>query len=178
MNWLIFAMITYAAMALEMGLEPMPVLGRVSFMLILAVFVGLMARPHAVVCALLILGVLVDLKHLVGLIGPAALGYGVGAYAVLRLRSLVFRESILALAVMVFAVGLCVQLVIVALLTVRGLDWIRAQPIEHWILADELKNRFVDLILSVIAAVPISYGLFRFAAIWNFQAKTRSERHF
>jgi len=147
MNWIVFALAAYVMLALEVGLRtllgiPGPDGVSPSFVLVLAVYIGMMAPAHVVPWAMLILGVLVDLRPGaapdVTIVGPMALGYLVGAYVVLQLRGLVFRESVLALSALVFAGGLFVQLVAVGLLTMRGLPWPTGQPIEGWNAPDQL----------------------------------------
>ena len=105
MNWIVFAIFAYIALALETGLGtllaiPGPTGPSPGFVLILAVFIGLMAPSIAAAWGMLILGALIDLQT--GdlgypLIGPAALAYLVGAFAALQLRAMVLRQSIITL---------------------------------------------------------------------------------
>jgi cell shape-determining protein MreD len=181
MNWPVFALFAYVAAALDLGLGSLPVVGEASFILILAVFVGLNAPGSVVAWALLILGLLVDLQpgpvHGAVLLGPGALGFLAGAYAVLQLRTLLFRESVMTLAVMVLAVGVFVQLVMVALLTMRGLPMI-AEPIAGWNAADQLAHRFMQLLYTAALSVPVGWVLIRSRPLWGFAGKGRAERHF
>lgn len=185
MNWLVFALITFAALVLETGLRTLFALGpgvTPSFLLVIAVFIGLLAQPGVVVWSMLVLGVLTDIQGgpVAGgvIIGPAALGYLAGAYAVLQLRTLVFRESVFTLAVMTFVVGVFVQLVVVAMFTIRGLPIVPAEAIQGWSAAEQLVHRFLELLYSAVAAVPIGLVLFRFAGLWGFHHTPRSGRHY
>jgi len=181
MNWLVFILVTYVGLAMQSGLETLLAIPDAqtgvspSWLLILAVFVGLSAPASVVPWAMLMLGILVDLSSPIAgggvLVGPGALGYLVGAFAVLQLRGLVFRQSMFTLAVMVFVVGLLIQLVIVALLTGRGLSWLTAQPLAGWNAMDQLAHRFLMLIYSAIAAIPAGYVLFKLTPVWGFGAK-------
>ncbi|MFA9478716.1 hypothetical protein ACERK3_10445 [Phycisphaerales bacterium AB-hyl4] len=184
MNWLIFIIAAYVLLALESGLRLLLQVWGVSpsLLLVLAVYVGLMAPSAVVPWAFLILGLLTDLQP--GpvrdgtVIGPAALGYLAGAYVVLQLRGMVFRESVLALAVLVLVVGIFVQLVYVALLTARGMGMLTAEPIVGWSTPDQLAHRFVMLLYTAVAAVPLGFVLFRTAGAWGFANRARTERHF
>ncbi|MEX0654561.1 MAG: hypothetical protein WDZ31_02840 [Phycisphaeraceae bacterium] len=185
MNWLIFAIAAYLLLALESGLRTLLAVGdgvSPSFLLVLAVFIGMMAPSSVVPWAFLAIGLLVDLQpgpvRDVTLIGPAALGYLAGAYVVLQLRTLVFRESVLALAVLVLAVGIFVQLVYVALLTARGLPMLTAEPVVGWSAADQLVHRFLELLYTAVLAIPLGLLLFKSAGIWSFVHRARGDRHF
>lgn len=184
MNWLIFIISAYLLLALQEGLRTLLTIGDVSpnFILVLAVFVGMMAPGHVVPWALLALGVLMDLQpgpvREATLIGPAALGYLAGSYVVLQLRTMMFRESVLALGVLVLAVGVFVELVTVAVLTARGLSVLTGEPIAGWSAPDQLVHRFLALLYTAVLALPIGAVLFKTAPLWAFAVRARGERHF
>ena len=187
MNWLIFAIAAYLLLALETGLRTLlalPLLADASprLLLILAVYVGMMAPASTVPWAFLALGLLTDLQpgpaRDVILIGPAALGYLVGAYVVLQLRAMVFRESVLALSVLVLVGGIFVHLCWVALLTARGLPMLTHEPIVGWSAADQLVHRFLELLYTAVVAVPVGLVLFKVSPIWHFNHRSRADRHF
>lgn len=186
MNWLVFGLAAYFTLALEVGLRtllavPGPDGVAPSLLLVLAIYIGLMAPSHVVPWAMLALGVLVDLRPGTApeltLIGPAALGYLAGAGVILHLRSLVFRESVVTLTALVFATGLFIQLVIVALYTARGLPMLTGQPVEGWRAADQLVHRFFVLLYSTAVAIPLGAALLRTTPIWGFTGRGRGERH-
>lgn len=183
MRWSTFAIVTLLALVLQAGLRPLlgvpDALGVApSFLLIEATFIGLLAPSATIAWAFLILGILADLQGgpVSGgvIVGPAAIGYLIGAYAVVQLRALVFRESAFTLAVMTFVVGVFVQLVIVALYTVRGV--LPAGPIEGWTAADQLMDRFFELLYSAALALPVGFVLFRLLPLWGFPKVARSDR--
>ena len=187
MNWLIFAILTYVFLLMQVGLTALlgiPDAQGVTpdFLLIFAVYIGMQAPGRYVGWAMLAIGLCANL--LPGpvadgpILGPEALGYLAGAFAVLQLRTLVFRESMISLASMVFVVGVFIQLVIVALYTARGLPFLLGQPIPHWSASDELFERFQVLLYSAIAAVPIGMVLLRLNPVMNFNPGKRSERVF
>lgn len=182
MNWLIFAVAAYLMLALEVGLRtllavPGPDGVAPSFVLILAVYIGLMAPASVVPWAMLALGVLIDLRPgadpAVTILGPAALGHLAGAAVILHLRALVFRESVISLAALVLVTGIFIQLVAVALYTARGLT---GEPIAGWNAADQLVHRFLMLVYSALAAVPVGLLLLRTTPVWGFAGRGRGER--
>lgn len=188
MRWSVFFIFAYVFLAVEAGLDRLLAYGGVSpsFLLVLGVFVGLSAPKMTVVWSMLILGLLTDLTHdytmadqqILWLIGPATLGYLCGALVVLQLRALVVRESAIALAVMVFVVGVFVYLVVVAMLTLRGLPWPTANPIADWSAADELAQGFFKLLYSAILALPLGLVLTKTEPLLAFlPGKSRAHHH-
>jgi len=180
MHWPVFAIFTFLLLILEDGLRTLISIGYTSpsLLLILLVFIALWASPAIGGWAAVILGLLTDLTtpvyaigevHDVALIGPCCLGYLTGAIVIVQLRGMVFRDSSLAMGVLVIISGAFVHLVIMALLTMRGLPWPVAEPIPGWSAADQLVARFFDLLYSGLVAVPLGYVLIRSRAIWGFQ---------
>jgi rod shape-determining protein MreD len=187
MRWLIFIIFAFAALVLELGLRnllKLELAGDASpgFVLILAVFIATWAPPRVALWSGLILGLLLDLTtpfmHEDGaymLMGPAALGYLLGSYAVVQLRGLMYRDSPFALAALVFLGGIFVHLMIVAVLTVRGLPFL-AYPIPGWDAPSQLYHRFWELLYSAIVAVPIGFVLLRTLPLWAFEGVKASRR--
>jgi hypothetical protein len=144
--------------------------------LILLVFVAVRAPRSAVAWAALVLGFLIDLKPLpmpneladVALIGPGCLGYLAGGFVVVHLRSMVFRESSLTLAAMVLVAGVFAHLIMVALLTMRGLPWPLGEPVHGWDVADQLAGRFMEVVYTAGCAVPVGTLLRRLTPLWGF----------
>jgi len=185
MNWLVFAITSYIFLLLQVGLTPLlgiPDARGVSpdFLLILAVYIGLLAPTKTVAWGMLTLGILANLlpgpEPTGPILGPEALGYLAGAFAILQLRTLVFRESVLSLVIMVFVVGIFIQLVTVALYTGRGLPFLLGSPIPHWSASDQLVHRFLELLYSVVIAIPLGIVLIRLKPAFNFTAGPRGER--
>ncbi len=179
MRWPVFAILAYLFLVLEEGLRTLVAIGYTSpsLLLILAVFVGLWAPSRAAAWAGLALGLLIDLSHPVrlagqafdfALIGPACLGYFAAVYVTLQLRGMVFRDSALAIGVLVLIAGLFARLVAIAILTVRGLPWLVAEPLAGWDAADQLVAGFLELLYTAVVAVPIGYLLIRFKWVWGF----------
>lgn len=179
MRWPVFALFAYVLLVLEHGLRTLFVIGHTSpsFLLILAVFIGLWAPPMTAAWAAMALGILADLGSPlqpagqsldVALIGPIALGFVTASYVAVQLRGLVFRESSLAFGVMVFLAGIFAHLVTVAVLTVRGLPWFVAEPVAGWAAADQLVQRFLEVVYSAGVAIPMGYVLQRLHRVWGF----------
>lgn len=187
MNWLVFSITTYIFLLMRVGLTTLlgvPDAQGVSpdFLLIFAVFVGMQAPARMVGWAMLTIGLCANL--LPGpiaegpILGPEALGYLAGAFAVLQLRTLVFRESVISLAIMVLVVGIFIQLVTVMLYTGRGLPLFLGQPVPNWSASNELFSRFLMLLYSAAAAVPIGLVLLKLAPLMRFAPGQRAQRVF
>lgn len=190
MRLLTFAIIVYVVLALETGLRvllsvPGPTGVSPSFMLILAVYVSLTAPAPTVAWTTLLLGLLVDLRPIglgeqsqdVVLIGPACLGYFVGGYVAVQVRGMLFRESPITMGIMVFIMGIFVHLVIVALVTLRGLPIVPADGIAGWHAAEQLGHRFGELVYTAVVAVPLGFVLMRFDSLWRLSPLAGRGRH-
>ncbi|RMH13760.1 MAG: hypothetical protein D6698_13585 [Gammaproteobacteria bacterium] len=185
MNWLAFSILAYLCLLMQVGLTPLlgipdPTGAMPNFLLVYAVYIGMNAPPRLVGWSMLLIGVLANL--LPGplpegpILGPEALGYLFGAFAVLQLRGLVFRESVISLAMMVLFVGIFVELVVVALYSARGLPFLLGHPIPHWDPSDQLFERFWVLLYSVVVSIPFGAMLIKLSPILRFSPVQRSER--
>jgi rod shape-determining protein MreD len=182
MNWLVFTLISYLAVTVQRGMRPVWMIDSVSLgdvspslLLITLVFVTLHAPNWPALWGALTLGVLAEVLATpmpeAVLLGPHTLGFLAGGYAILQLRGMVFRQSLLAFVVLVMIAGLFVQLVAVALLTARGIPWPLGEPVPGWSAADQLVERFLDLLYTAALAVPLGWALFRTTPIWGFAGK-------
>ncbi len=189
MNWLVFAITSYIFLLMQVGLTSLmgiPDAQGVSpdFLLILAVYIGLLAPAKTVAWGMLALGLLANLlillpgdpAHTGPILGPETLGYLAGAFAILQLRTLVFRESVFSLVIMVFVVGIFIQLVTVFLYSARGLPIFLNDPIPNWSASDQLVHRFLELLYSALIAIPLGLILIRLRHAFNFTAGPRGER--
>ncbi|MEM9882335.1 MAG: hypothetical protein AAF800_05415 [Planctomycetota bacterium] len=184
MNWLPFAITAYVFYALQASLGPAWSVGGATpnLLLILAVFVGVSATRAVVPWALLVVGVLLDtlpgpLRDQGVIVGPQAVGFLVGAYAVLQLRNLLFRESVLTVVLLVLAVGGFAALVETLLITLRGVPWLADQP-AGWGAIDQLGKRLPELLYTAAAAVPVGLLLGVTRPLWGFAKKAKAERVF
>ena len=182
MNWIVFAIAAYLFIALEVGLRPLFLASEVepSFVLILAVYIGLMAPSQALVWAFLILGALLDLAagpiSGVYILGPSALGYLVGSCAIIQFRGLVFRESLFSLAVMTIVAGIFIHLTIVFIYTFRGFGVITGEPVAQWSATGQLFNRLLELFYTAALAFPVGWLLYKTTPIWDFPGKKNKRK--
>lgn len=176
MRWLTFTIFAYVFAAADAGLANLLQIGgvRPNLLLILGVFIGLSAAPMSLAWAMLVLGVLADIVNspLAGVgatvLGPSALGFLFGGWAMLQFRGLVFRQSAIAMGVLVFLTGIFVHLVIVATVSMRGMAWPVGEPVPGWSATDQLVHRFMELIYTAILAVPLGAILIHFEQWWGF----------
>lgn len=170
---------------MQLGLTPAWIVGGATpnLLLILAVFVGVSARKSAVPWAMLILGLLLDSQHgpladgnLI-LLGPHAVGYLVGAYVVLQLRNLLFRESVITIVLMVFAVGGFAALVETLIYAVRGLPWFAHDPLG-WSTTQQLWRRLQEILYTAAVAIPVGLLLQSTRRFWGFTGRGKNQRVF
>ena len=166
MNPLAVGLLFFAAALLQVGLEPWWRVGGVAPepLLVLVAFLALLGpAPPAVLLALLG-GVLADVlgSPFVGnaILGPRALGYTVGAWAIVQARGSLFRGSVVTLVVMVLLGGFFAELVATSLVTLRGAGPLPGAPPQGWVASGELWRRLGRLLLTAAAAVPLGAGLF------------------
>lgn len=173
----IFAIFCYVFLVLEISLRRANMDGAMpNLMLILLVFVGMYAPFKVVLWSGMAIGILVDLAyaqnvaepvHTAAIVGPNALAYLLGGYTSVKLRTMVFRDSPITLAVMVLVVGIVVYLTAVLLLRIRGFIGF-SDPIRHFSASGELVTAFVEIIYSAVLAVPIGFLLGQFTGILGF----------
>lgn len=184
MRWFVFLIFAFVLLVVEMGLRSLlrvnTSAGEIcpSFLLVLATFVALWAPSRIVPWAMLVIGLLADLQPIPvvdpvsvpSIIGPATLGYLLAGYAVLQVRTFLFRHSPLAVAISVVVAGIFLHLVIVAALTMRGLP-LPGFPgrLDGWIIGDQLYRRFFDLLYTAALAVPLGWLLTRTLPAWGFE---------
>lgn len=183
MRWLIITIFTLFMFVLDQGLSALVEVSGVtpSFLLVFAMFLALTAPVDKVPWLMICLGLCFDLSILYPLaggqqdfvlLGPGALGFLLGGWTAIQMRNVVFRDSPLAIAVTVFVAGLFVHLVIVMLLSLRGLGVLTAEPMSQWIWSDQLVRRFFSLIYSAAVALPLSFLLIRLEPLMGITPKT------
>ncbi|MEO0515031.1 MAG: rod shape-determining protein MreD [Planctomycetota bacterium] len=181
MNRLVFIVASYLALLTQATLQPLWQLGggasgqsiTPSVFLVLAVFVGQCGPGVAALGSALILGVLADIfarpyPELGVLIGPYTLGFTVGVYAVLQLRTLLFRHAVLTLAVMTLVAGVFVELVAAMMLGLRGLSFLTDHPLPDAGVATTLGRGLLGTLYSVALSLPLGWLLLRTRSLWHF----------
>lgn len=184
MRWTVFAIFTFLMLVLETGLRALltiPV-GSMddtapSFLLVLAAYVALHAPRRLVPWAMLIVGLIIDAITTLGIaepvqdvviIGPAALGFLFGGIATIQLRSIINRDSPATLPIVTFAAGIFIHAMIVFLISMRSWPFIPSDPVPNWHAADQLANRFLQLLYTTVLAIPLGFIFRRTDRLWGF----------
>ena len=192
MRHVIFSLTLFVLLTLELGLKQLLVIPRdggvtPSFTLILMVYVAVSAPRLIVIWSALVIGLCIDLINplpfindrgiiAVPLIGPSSLGFLAGAIVVLELRSLVFRQSPIAIGVLVIMSGLIYHLVAVAVLTLRGIPWLPTDAIAHWDISGQLVRRFFELIYSSLMSLPVGFLLLKLDPFFGYGLPVQTAR--
>lgn len=177
MRWMILAIFMYVCLAIEQGLSVvLEQPGRYSFapslLLVLAVYVGMFAPTMMVCWTWLAVGLLYDVTHPImlpgamsdaAIIGPGALAYLLGAFAMLQLRGVVYRGSPLSIAIFSFVTGIFVHLALVLIFAMRSVSFLifPGETIVGWSWSAELVGRFFSLLTTFAVAVPVGWLLLR-----------------
>lgn len=186
MSWVFFVLVTYLLLALQYGLSSLLMVGDhvlPNLLLILGVFISVYAPQSTTLWAMLVLGVLCDLMYPIQaagpvgdwvLVGPHAVGFMLGGWAALQLRG-IFRRSIPGIVATVLIVCFFVELAVVAALTVRGMPWPTAQPIEGWSAADELVRQFWCMLYTTVMSIPLVYVLGGMLRLFHFDTHRQGQ---
>ncbi len=178
MNWIVFLACALVAAALDGGFSAALAVGpfRPSLLPAVIAFVALHGPRRTALWAAFAAGLVADLlQPSIGsagipfhVLGPNALGYVSGAYAVLLLRSMVFRRNPLTLGVMAAVTAIGVTLVTAALFSARRFwsdelpPW-GGEPVQPWIL-----RQLVADLLSGAWAIPLAWPLNASLERWDF----------
>lgn len=181
MNRLTFIIAAYLALLTQATLQPLWQIGGgaggqgivPSVFLVLAVFIGQCGPGVAALGSALILGLLADTfarpyPELGVLIGPYTLGFTVGVYAVLQLRTLLFRHAVLTLAVMTLVASVFVELVAAMMLGLRGVSFLTNHPLPDTGVAATFGRGLLRTLYSVTLSVPLGWLLLRTRSTWHF----------
>jgi hypothetical protein len=132
MNWVVFAIIAWVALGLELSLRKFLALGGTpiapSFMLCVLTIIAAYAPMGRVLWLAWALGVAIDLTFVLPMrsgldarvLGPYAISFVIGAYAMISLRSLLYKRSPFAMGFLAFVGCLITQACVVAILTLRS----------------------------------------------------------
>lgn len=177
MNWLVFLIVAWAVLGMEVGLRDAFQVGTSaiapSFLMVLLVFVALWARPATLLAASAAIGVLMDLVHqiptrdgeTVVVVGPWALGCMVAGYTVLNFRGMMFRRNPITAGILAVIAGAVAAAVVVALLRIRG----SYDRIEFGGAASELWPRLASALYTGVVAVPMTWLLQRAGGLMGFR---------
>ncbi|MBL8963845.1 MAG: hypothetical protein KF787_02615 [Phycisphaeraceae bacterium] len=168
MNWVVFSLILWGLMGLELGLKDALRLGETpvapSFVMALAVVVSLAAPPNAALWACLAIGVTLDLTNPIEVIaggpdrtvlGPYALGYVLACQLVLTMRGLMMRKNILTVGFLALFCSLVSHVVVTAIFAIR----MRYDAGVLFLPTQELMWRFGSALYSGVAGVVLGAAL-------------------
>ncbi len=183
MNWAVFGIFTYVFLVLQTSLTPVLELptryGVVGpqFVLLLGVIVGMFAHPRITCIAWAILGLLVDLTSTYALgptepsltlVGPHVLGYLAAAYVMIQLRTMVFKQHPFSTGFAIIVCGVAAELVIVLILSIRGMY----DPIAGFSALPQLALRGIGLLYSAVVGVILAVPMLKLTLLFNFPANT------
>jgi len=177
MNWVVFALVAWVTMGLELGLRPSIQLGdsgmAPSFALILVAYIALAAPRATALWAALCVGVLLDLTSerlasngisTLTIVGPTALGCMLGASAVGNVRAMVYRRNPLTMLVLAMGMSVIVQIVVVACLAARS--WWDPAIVFH--ARPELAARLGSAVYTGVAALLVGPALNFLTPLFGF----------
>ena len=131
MNWITFIIASWVCLGLDLGLRESLQIGNLSiapsFTIALLAFIGLWASTTSALWSAIILGVLLDLVNpvhttddaMATVVGPYALGCLLGMSAVINLRAVMFRKSILTQAFLTLVLMVIAEIVVTFSLSFR-----------------------------------------------------------
>lgn len=179
MRWIVFIVASCLAVALDMGLSGAMTLRTLGFITpsfagCLVAWIALFGRADCVLWGAWILGVLTDLtpgsmegSQLVFIVGPHALGFPLGAWLVLTIRSMVFRQRVLTVSLCTMLCVLCSGFVMTAIGLVRyWLPFAGGEVVPFGL--GELFTTLGDSIFSGVLAIPVGWLLFQLMPLWRF----------
>lgn len=178
MNWIVIAIMGWVCLGLDTGLAGALELGNSgispSFVVVLAVYVGLAAPQIQAVWTCLLLGLCVDLISPMSLtvpmgasvtiVGPNAIGFVLMAQFLLAMRSMLMRHNPLTMAVMAMVGFVIVHLFVCATFTLRGFY----DPIA-WEMSSELVRRLGVSAYTGVVAFPLALVLVPLAPVLGMQ---------
>lgn len=167
MNWLVFAVLAWLFLGLELGLKDALQIGPLgiapSFVLVLLTVVAMSARPIHALWGAFLLGVLLDLTNAVPskdagpvltIIGPGALGCPLAAHLIISLRALMIRRNPLTVGFLSAVSGLVTSVVFVAVFSLRS----RLDPIP-WNATEALVVHASSALYTGLVGIPVALVL-------------------
>ncbi len=181
MRWLVFGVVAFLLLVLDTSFVTVMQVRNIAPLLsiVLLVYVCLFASRTSSLIACLSLGLAMDLavpplstpgEATVTLIGPHALGFLFAGYLVLQVRTMVFRQRVVTLAVLSFVATLAAAVVMTAIYVIRS--WYGegviypTYPSAMWSMV-----RWGGIALySALIALPLGWVLLTTTPIWQFSA--------
>ena len=177
MNRIALVIWAWLAYALEAGLEPLWRISTVtpSPLLVLLAWVSLRARGGtvggSVFWAGVFLGLLADLQPGANagaaVIGPHAVAFPLAGWAVLRVRSMVFRDGLAPLVAAAGGVTLIVGVVVMTILQLRHASWLTADTSMVHPLRSEVGRWLLRAIYTAVLAVVMGWAMMKVKERWR-----------
>lgn len=168
MNWLLFMILAYLAVAGQIGLSALLRIGtpigtiqpRLELILVAAVAIAGTTKPAITACVLLGLAADLATTHAGGhiVVGPYTLGFTAAAILVLQLRLALMSGHPVSIALSVFIAGLAVALVVTGVWTARAA--LLNHPPQYAPMAD-LTDRLIGAAYTAAIALPLAWPLRR-----------------
>lgn len=190
MNRLAFVVALWVLLGIEIGVKDvvtirLPSSGpgvSPSILVPFAMFLCLGAKPRVALIACLVIGVMIDLTFVMPLkaptlqttvlIGPYALGMGLGAQLALSMRDMLIVRNPLSIAFLSVCASMVMHIVIVAVLSVHRLY---GDPIEFNTIS-ELFQRMVASLYTGLVGFLLAYILYPLAPTLGLNLGPRSSR--
>lgn len=186
MRWPLAIALLVVAAALDVSLAPMfSVWGSApSCALPVVAFLALLAERRAALWAAIIAGSLADLTDpaITGpvaplyLLGPHALGFALGASAVVQIRGALKKRSLLVLMTATLAVGVLSDVVWTFVWALRSWFPEGSVPWGGGSALGALGGELVGTALSACAAIPVGWMLLKLMPWWSFPATAGGAR--
>jgi cell shape-determining protein MreD len=183
MRWSVYAVAILIAASLDASVGSLFAVGELRGQFLPAVVVfALLAAPRKFGVRIAMLGGLVaDLlspvvlptQEVLIVPGPRALGFALGALAVIQLRSLLYRQNPLAGSAATFVFSLLAAVVFVFVFSIRSLVLDGCAPWWPGSGSGEVWRRFLGAIGDGILALPTLWLLGKTRSIWAFTTATR-----
>jgi cell shape-determining protein MreD len=183
MRWSVYAVAILIAASLDASVGSLFAVGELRGQFLPAVVVfALLAAPRKFGVRIAMLGGLVaDLlspvvlptQEVLIVPGPRALGFALGALAVIQLRSLLYRQNPLAGSAATFVFSLLAAVVFVFVFSIRSLVLDGGAPWWPGSGSGEVWRRFLGAIGDGILALPTLWLLGKTRSIWAFTTATR-----
>lgn len=176
MRWSVFAVAGFLAVVIQLSLRNALTLHELwgispDVTACVVVFIALFAQRSAALWGAWMIGTLLDLApqssgtsaHVVGIY---ALGYTAGAYAILQMRTMVFRRRAITIGFLTVVCVLASSLIAVMLLAIRS--WYPGEL--HYAPLADLGRRVLIALYSGIVAIPLGWLLGFTLPLWGFQS--------
>jgi rod shape-determining protein MreD len=178
MRWPVFAIFAFTAVVVQLSLRNVLTLRELwgitpDVTACLVVFVALFAHRSAALWGAWMIGLLLDLApqsvatgyHILGV---NALGYTAGAFAILQMRTMVFRRRALTMGFLTVLCVIAASLVTVMLLAIRS--WYPGE-LPYGPLSD-FGRRLLIGVYSGLVAIPLGWLLGMTLPLWGFQSSS------